>query len=83
MSENLSWYLEDAAPPQENDADIRTDKTFQALFDSQVPDFVEGFRLEDEDRKRMEECWPAGEEAAADVRFHTCFSYGAIAYFLV
>lgn len=40
---------------------------FASLFDTRVPASIPGFELDDEDRKKMQEVWPAGEKVAEKV----------------
>ncbi|KAG9086554.1 hypothetical protein FRC06_003028 [Ceratobasidium sp. 370] len=54
--------LEESPPPTANDNSIRTHPKFSDLFESNVPESVEGFECHD--REKMIELWPAGAEAA-------------------
>ncbi|KAG8693702.1 hypothetical protein FRC08_008957 [Ceratobasidium sp. 394] len=54
--------LEESPPPVANDKSIRTHPKFSDLFESEVPESVEGFECHD--REKMIELWPAGAEAA-------------------
>lgn len=52
-----------------NSASVREHKLYGSLFDSTVPEKVEGFTMDDpEERERIRICWPAGEDAAKQVR---------------
>ena len=52
-----------------NPAAVREHKVYGPLFDSTVPEKVEGFTMDDpEERERIRICWPAGEDAAKQVR---------------
>ncbi|KIY74171.1 hypothetical protein CYLTODRAFT_340648 [Cylindrobasidium torrendii FP15055 ss-10] len=62
-----SSYVEDAPAPKPNEQDVREKEPLAAMFKEMVPDFVDGFKLEADDKKKMEECWPAGEDAALEV----------------
>ncbi|PCH41117.1 hypothetical protein WOLCODRAFT_99878 [Wolfiporia cocos MD-104 SS10] len=54
-----------APPPAENPASVREHPLYGKLFDTPVPDKVEGFAFLDKDEEeRIRTCWPAGEEAA-------------------
>ena len=56
-----------AADPQPNNASIRTHAIYGKLFNSQVPTYVDGFELAQDDTETMRVCWPAGEEAAEEM----------------
>jgi deoxyribodipyrimidine photo-lyase len=47
---------------------------FASLFDTPVPASIPGFELDDDDRKKIQEVWPAGENVAEKVmsRFMQC-----------
>ncbi|KLO14947.1 hypothetical protein SCHPADRAFT_825455 [Schizopora paradoxa] len=66
LNQNLDW-LSEAPAPQANNSEVRQSKTFGKLFDSPVPEFVEGYQCEAEDGKNMTEFWPAGTEAASQM----------------
>lgn len=66
LNENLDWIAEMPAP-QPNEANIRQSPKFKILFDSPIPDHVEGFQCEKDDKENMKEFWPAGAEAASKV----------------
>ncbi|KAE8152981.1 deoxyribodipyrimidine photo-lyase [Aspergillus avenaceus] len=55
-------YIEPSEEPGSNPGNAR--KTFQDLFDSQVPAAPENKRLSDERRKHFRELYPEGEHAA-------------------
>ena len=63
----MSYYLEDCPPPFPNNESIRSSDLFGILFDAPVPNMIEGFELDDEDRTIMEKVWPEGEDVAAEV----------------
>jgi hypothetical protein len=67
-NEDLSHYLDEVAYPSANDASVRGSKLFVPLFDSEIPNFVEGFVLDEEDSKKMTQTWPEGEDKAREVR---------------
>ncbi|KAG8745769.1 hypothetical protein FRC10_007030 [Ceratobasidium sp. 414] len=54
--------LEESPPPTANNKSVRTHPKFSDLFESKVPESVEGFECHD--REKMIELWPAGAEAA-------------------
>ncbi|TEB35633.1 photolyase [Coprinellus micaceus] len=66
-NEDLSHYLDEVAYPSANDASVRGSKLFVPLFDSEIPNFVEGFVLDEEDSKKMTQTWPEGEDKAREV----------------
>ncbi|KAG8727512.1 hypothetical protein FRC12_022451, partial [Ceratobasidium sp. 428] len=57
--------LEESPSPTANNKSVRTHPKFSDLFESQVPESVEGFECHDRDK--MIELWPAGAEAAEQV----------------
>ena len=67
VNENLNW-IEEVPDPEPNHEGIRTSKRFAALFDSEVPDSVNKFECADKDG--MAKYWPAGVDAALQVK-HT------------
>ncbi|KAF9534204.1 DNA photolyase, FAD-binding/Cryptochrome [Crepidotus variabilis] len=74
LNANLPYYLEECPMPTGNAGSVRSSEKFASLFDSPIPETVEGFELEDGDRRKMCEVHPAGEEVAGkllDVFLHT------------
>ncbi|GLB33926.1 putative DNA photolyase [Lyophyllum shimeji] len=67
VNHNIPHYLEDCPKPQPNSKSIHKSKKFAPLFDTPVPDVVDGFELQEDDRKRMCEFWPAGEDVASEI----------------
>jgi len=67
VNSRIKEYLDSAPLPQPNSEAIRESMIYGPLFDTPIPDKVEGFVLEDTDRRHMEEIWPAGTQAAKDV----------------
>jgi deoxyribodipyrimidine photo-lyase len=67
---SLPHYLEDCPVPKPNNESVRSDEKFKMLFETVVPDCVEGFELTPDDKSRMNEVWPAGEVSAKKVRLH-------------
>ena len=67
-NEDLAHYLAEAAFPAANDTSVRESNHFGPLFDSEIPEFVEGFVLSEEDGKKMRQIWPEGEDKAREVR---------------
>ncbi|KAL0573011.1 DNA photolyase phr1 [Marasmius crinis-equi] len=60
-------YLHESPRPEANDAKIKDNKKFSAFFGSELPDSIPGFGLDPEDKKKMEEVWPAGEDVASQM----------------
>ena len=58
------------AHPSPNDKDCRSSERFAPLFNTPVPEKLEGFELEDDDKMTMRELWPEGEDVALKVCFH-------------
>jgi deoxyribodipyrimidine photo-lyase len=56
--------LDEASPPSANNSSIRQDERFGELFESKVPESVEGFECHD--TKEMANLWPAGTDVAKD-----------------
>lgn len=67
LNDNIPYYLEDCPTPKANGESIRTNEKFSALFEKEVPKELEGHVLEPHDKSKMEEVWPAGEDAAREV----------------
>ncbi|KAG6833879.1 hypothetical protein H0H87_007890 [Tephrocybe sp. NHM501043] len=67
LNENLSHYLEDCPNPQPNPASVRKSKKYAPLFQTPIPDVVEGFELQEADSKKMREVFPEGEDAALEI----------------
>ncbi|KAK7060513.1 DNA photolyase phr1 [Paramarasmius palmivorus] len=67
LNEDLDYYLKEYPSPEANPTSIKESKKFSELFDTQVPESIPGFELEEGDRKAMLEVWPAGEEHAQKV----------------
>ncbi|KAL1671716.1 DNA photolyase, FAD-binding/Cryptochrome [Schizophyllum commune] len=57
-------FLDPSSEPAANHKSVRKHEKLGELFNGTVPDSVEGFELDEDDRKKMAEYWPAGEEAA-------------------
>lgn len=67
MNARIVEYIGPASNPQPNAEGIRDSTIYGSLFNTPVPERVAGFELEDADKVKMEEIWPAGTEAAKDV----------------
>ncbi|KAG6854838.1 hypothetical protein C0991_012028 [Blastosporella zonata] len=84
LNGNIPHYLEDCPSPQPNSASIRNSKIYAPLFETPVPNIVEGYELKESDRKKMLQVFPEGEDAAAEIlkRFLTTKSrtcqFGAV-----
>ncbi|KAK4161099.1 putative deoxyribodipyrimidine photo-lyase [Cladorrhinum sp. PSN259] len=63
-------FLELAGPPVKNHPSTR--EKFGGLFECQVPEAPEGKRLSEEERRRFEALWPAGEHEAMKRLFKFC-----------
>ncbi|KAL1661461.1 DNA photolyase, FAD-binding/Cryptochrome [Schizophyllum commune] len=57
-------FLDPSPEPAANNKGVRKHEKLGELFNSSVPESLEGFELAKDDCKKMEEYWPAGEEAA-------------------
>ncbi|EKM59785.1 uncharacterized protein PHACADRAFT_158212 [Phanerochaete carnosa HHB-10118-sp] len=71
-----SWipHLTDTPDPlacapdvESNDATVRQHPIFGQLFNSAIPEYMEGYELSKEDAEIMCVCWPAGEAAAQEI----------------
>jgi len=69
LQSHPSDYLDEAPPPEANPESVYKEAKFRKLFDTPVPEFVEGFSIDEADHMRMDKWWPAGEKAA-----HACLS---------
>ncbi|KAJ3802012.1 DNA photolyase, FAD-binding/Cryptochrome [Lentinula aff. detonsa] len=67
LNDNLDRYLEKFPDPYPNVDGIREDPKFYKLFETEVPKFVSGFEIEDDDQRMMAKVWPAGEEVASQI----------------
>ncbi|RDX55540.1 hypothetical protein OH76DRAFT_748996 [Lentinus brumalis] len=67
LDKTASNHLQEAESPTPNASSIRSHPVFGALFNVVVPDSVEGFSLEPEERERISTCWHAGEDAAHEM----------------
>lgn len=56
-----------APPPKANSKSVRSHETYSKLFDNEIPEFVDGFRLAPDDAKQMRTCWAAGEDVAKEM----------------
>jgi len=65
----IAHHLEDCPPPAPNDPAIRRCKILGPLFETGVPHMLAGFELDEVngEKDRMQEVWPAGEDAAKEV----------------
>ncbi|KAL1730976.1 DNA photolyase, FAD-binding/Cryptochrome [Schizophyllum commune] len=57
-------FLDPSPEPAANSKSVRKHEKLGELFNGTVPESVEGFELHEDDRVKMAEYWPAGEEAA-------------------
>jgi deoxyribodipyrimidine photo-lyase len=62
-------HFSENCPPSPNDKGCRLSKKFAPLFDTPIPEKLEGFELEADDKMKMREVWPAGEDMALKVGF--------------
>ena len=68
LDQAMDNHLAEAQEPLANDASARSHPVFGKIFDVEVPDEIDGFSLDSEERKRMSIYWHAGEDAAHKVR---------------
>lgn len=66
-NENLEQYLSLVADPVPNDASIRDSKLLGPLFDTEIPSSIEGFELDEDDKRKMSQVWPEGEDKAREI----------------
>ncbi|KAI0677169.1 DNA photolyase, FAD-binding/Cryptochrome [Trametes maxima] len=62
-----SHHLNEAPPPQANNSSVHQHAVFGKFFKMKVPNEVEGFTMEPEERDRISTFWPAGEGAAHEM----------------
>ncbi|KAF8663504.1 hypothetical protein AX16_001070 [Volvariella volvacea WC 439] len=67
INQDLSKYTQEFRTPQPNSEDFKENVRFTAWFESEVPNSVEGFELDDVDQAKMSEIWPGGEDAAREI----------------
>ncbi|KAJ3869453.1 DNA photolyase, FAD-binding/Cryptochrome [Lentinula novae-zelandiae] len=67
LNDNQDQYLTEYPDPHPNVDGIREDTELSKLFECEVPKFVPGFELEDDDKQTMATVWPAGEEVALQI----------------
>ena len=67
VNDKLDHYLKEVARPTANDPSVRKSKIFAPLFEAEVPASIPGFELDDAEKEKMAEVWPAGESAAREV----------------
>ncbi|KAI0774202.1 DNA photolyase, FAD-binding/Cryptochrome [Fomes fomentarius] len=63
----VSNHIGEAESPKANVSSVRSHQVFGKLFDVEVPDNVEGFTMNPEERKRISTYWPAGGDAAHEM----------------
>lgn len=68
VNSNVALYLTEAEYPLANEPSMTQHPVYGALFVTPVPTAILGFQLDEADRLRMIEWWPAGEDAAREVR---------------
>lgn len=64
LNANLDW-LQAAPLPQANNKSIKSSPMYRPLFETPVPETVQGFECVDRDK--MSEYWPAGTKSAETV----------------
>ncbi|KAJ3812167.1 DNA photolyase, FAD-binding/Cryptochrome [Lentinula aff. lateritia] len=67
LNDNQDQYLTEYPDPHPNVDGIREDTVLSKLFECEVPKFVPGFEMEDNDKQTMATVWPAGEEVALQI----------------
>ncbi|KAF9268092.1 hypothetical protein L218DRAFT_984313 [Marasmius fiardii PR-910] len=67
LHEKQDHYLHDYSGVQANDKKTKDSGKISKLFSMEVPKHVPGFELEADNKKRMENIWPAGEDVAAQM----------------
>ncbi|KAJ3854237.1 DNA photolyase, FAD-binding/Cryptochrome [Lentinula lateritia] len=65
LNDNQDQYLTEYPDPHPNVDGIR--EVLSKLFECEVPKFVPGFEMEDNDKQTMATVWPAGEEVALQI----------------
>ena len=72
LDQATSRYIGEAPSPTANKPAVRSHPVYGKLFDVEVPHQVEGFSLDSKERETITSCWPAGEDAAREVRMRSC-----------
>ncbi|KAH7887641.1 DNA photolyase, FAD-binding/Cryptochrome [Phlebopus sp. FC_14] len=67
LNDSISDYLKESPSPEENASDVRQHPILGPLFNTAIPEYVEGFELESNDKQTMAGVWPAGSDAAQQV----------------
>ncbi|KAJ3909876.1 DNA photolyase, FAD-binding/Cryptochrome [Lentinula edodes] len=67
LNDNQDQYLTEYPDPHPNVDGVREDTELSRLFECEVPEFVPGFEMEDDDKQTMATVWPAGEEVALQI----------------
>ncbi|KZV76131.1 hypothetical protein PENSPDRAFT_741498 [Peniophora sp. CONT] len=65
LNSDVNKHLAEAPEPAANSKAIKSDSKFGKLFESDIPDHVDGFECEDADV--MRELWPAGSDAGREM----------------
>ena len=73
-------FLEECPGPSPNDKDCRLLEKLNPLFDTPIPEKLDGFELESDEKLKMCEVWPEGEDVALKVSLRRCLSQNRFAY---
>lgn len=66
INADVDEYLAEAEAPSANPPSVKDHSLFKKLFASDIPSHIEGFQCPDKDQ--MAVVWPAGIDAAREVR---------------
>ncbi len=64
---NMQHYVDDQGGVLPNHSSARKHAALAPLFDATVPESVEGFELDAEEKQKMAEMWPVGEDVPEQV----------------
>ncbi|KAH9819639.1 FAD binding domain of DNA photolyase-domain-containing protein [Melampsora americana] len=64
INHDISSHLDPSPEIEKNDPSAMKDERLKSLFEVEIPSFIPGFKLPDEEAKRIRDYWEAGEMAA-------------------
>ncbi|TFY79970.1 hypothetical protein EWM64_g4035 [Hericium alpestre] len=65
LNGNIEKYLAEAPSPVANPTSVRAHPTFGNLFETKIPEYIDGFKCTD--KEKMLEVWPEGMDAAREM----------------
>lgn len=70
LNDNLVHYLEECPEVSPNNKTCKLSEKLAPLFDTPIPEHLDGFELETNNKRKMREVWPEGEDTAVKVSSH-------------